>query len=308
MYNKMEKHSFGCYLAVLCFMTFFYDLNAQILIEGYVLDSNDDPIPYTSVYANDYQKGTHTKPKGFFSLEVPQIPIIVQFSNVGYESLEKEIIDQNEVQVRLSEKTMLLDEVHIYSDEVKSRYIGSPRNKKGIMCYVASRPFYQLGLRVDNQNQQLYKESILVSISIKVVPSWMGSVKLDGTNQIRLRVYDIAQNEIGESILHENVFFAPKKGGWYTKNLKAPLLLPENGFLIAVEWLKELEFVETKSRKHTFLPTYGLEIWGHNLEEAADELSYYSTWEYEPSENKWKREATLEFSIPTFRLEIKEYK
>jgi hypothetical protein len=302
----MIKHGYRYFCLVLFCTASFYDLDAQVLIEGYVLDSKDNPIPYTSVYIKESPKGTFTKPDGFFSLEVDQLPVVLHFSNVGYESLMKEIVNPQNNKIHLSKRSILLDEVHIHSEKLKSRYIGSPKNKKGINSHSAAQPFYQLGLRVDNQGRKLYEESILVSVSIKIVPSWMESAKLDGTNQIRLRVYKTVQNGIGESILHENVFFAPKNGGWIKKDLEAPILLPENGFLIAVEWLKELEIVETKSRKYTFAPIYGLEIWGHTFRETADELSYYSTWEYEPNENKWQEKPLCELVIPTFRLEIRD--
>ncbi len=301
-----EKFAF-----VFCYFLLFSLTSAQIVIDGYVLDEKQQPVPYTSVYDSLNKKGTITDIKGFFSMEVMEEPVILNFSNVSYNKLRKKIEQTDDIIIILSQKITRLDEVIVNASNSKSKYIGSPKNKRGINSFEADKPFFQLGLKIENIESQLYKQANLVSINIKIVSALIGGIKPDGTNQLRLRIYSIDEDGgVGEGILDKNEFLTPSKSGWYQLKLKSPFLLPEEGFFIALEWLKDLDIEEWKSKKYTFQPTYGLSLWGHTFKDNEDELNYYSTWRYDPDENKWEKDTRFPnsvFIIPTFRLEIKEY-
>ena len=233
-----------CNIIISCFS------HAQIKISGYVFSKEETPIPYTSVYSPENSTGTITDINGYFHIEVVEVPATLEFSNVGYDKLKKKIEDSSKVKITLNEKIITLNEVNIYADDIKSRYIGSPKNKRGIVLYEVPKPFHQFAIKVENKNLQLYKNANLISFSIKITSSFIEGLKPNGTRQLRLRIYNINDEGVGEDILHENIFLTPQKSGWYKKNIKKPFLLPDNGFFIATEWIEGLELREWESKKY----------------------------------------------------------
>lgn len=291
-------------------------LFAQHKITGLVLDENMSPIPYTSVFDTTNNTGINTGRDGFFLLKIKKTPTILRFSNIGYYPIDKEINSYDTIRVILKQKTIMLNEVEISANEPKSRYIGSPKNKRGNNLYLADNAHYQLALKVHNFNQELYKNSNLISFSIKIFSpklSTDGLVNPNGKKQLRLRVYEIDTFEtVGKDILHENVFLKPSKRGWYQVTFSSPLSLPEKGFYIAIEWLEDNDFLtEKKHSKYVYDPTYGIAIHGHEFKAGAKELAYYSSWLYDLKEHIWNKDSNILIdrnnTIPAFRLEIKEY-
>ena len=93
---------------------------------------------------------------------------------------------------------------------------------------------------IKNKDTALYRNAYLDQFSIKIVPSAFGAVKPTGENHLRLRIYTIStEGKVGEDLLHENVFLSPSKAGWYNIKLTREIHVPQQGFVVAVEWLEK---------------------------------------------------------------------
>ena len=295
-------------LFILWFLACLPVAYGQKTIEGYVYNRENEPVPYTSIYDSASQQGTYSDMNGYFRMNVAKLPVTLKFSNVGYETKEVKIDQPSGNRIILEQKIVELDEVSVYASHPESSYIGSPKNKRGIYLYVTDRPYHQLAIKIDNHNGELYSHANLVSFSLKIFYTALlgdDTVKPDGSKQLRLRMYKIdTLGSIGADILHKNIFLTPQKGGWYNIWIRPPFLLPEQGFFIAIEWLEGLESIAWKSKKYSGT-AYGLEINGHEFKKTS---KYYSTWIYDPDKNKWSKDTRFPVhTIPTFRLEIKEY-
>lgn len=198
----------------------------------------------------------------------------------------------------------MLDEIVITNTKIKSEAIGSPKSRKGILSFTVNKPFEQLGLMIKNKENRLYTNPKWLSIYIKIGGGRYFGSKPTGDIQLRLRLYEIDNNgRVGEDILTNNLFLSPSKGGWYQVDISnLNLKLPQEGFVIAVEWLlnqpvKQWNFKDYSDRN------YGLEIVGHRFN--PEEKKYYSTYRFESSSTGWKKPrhiAEREGHIPCFRI------
>ena len=99
--------------------------------------------------------------------------------------------------------------------------------------------------------------------------------------QLRLRIYKLDKGKIvGEDILHRNVFLHPQKKGWFKVDIRDEnLILPSQGFVMAVEWIRnqpEIAFkVTQEGGKKSTDGQYGVGVDGHRLSE--NEKKIYST-------------------------------
>ena len=292
---------------LMCFVSSL-SCSAQLLT-GRIVDSLNNPIPYSSISILNKHQGTNADIEGYFQLNIDNFPVNISVNNVGYFTKTISLDSTpNFLNIYLKEKIVILDEVVVRAEENRpSIYLGSPKNPKGITLFSADNSYEQSGLMLKNDNNHLYdNNSVLVSITIKILPKIIGGTKPDGSRQLRLRLYNIDKGNIGTDILNSNVFFTPKKSGKYRLVLPNPISIPPDGFIIAIEWIENQPFQHFKKEDFSI---YGLLIYGHRIAEG--ERESYITWHYNPLISRWgykKHVQGEKYYIPAFRLEIKEYK
>ena len=114
-----------------------------------------------------------------------------------------------------------------------------------------------MGLKVENKHDQLYTNSNLVSFAFKNgYSSIIRGTKPNGSKQFRLRIYLISETDstyVGDDILNNNIFLMPGKGGWYQIKFQKEIPLPKEGFLIAIEWLKNQKIQHWGNKKAKYL-------------------------------------------------------
>lgn len=130
-------------------------LNTQVAfaqkatLKGKIIDKDyKEPLIGCSVIIKDTDMGVITDYDGNFSIEVPQLPVTVVISYVGYTSQEILVKDGSELkQVQLSEAVLIGQEVVVTGSRVSERIIESPITIQKInasqIANAASGSFYQ---------------------------------------------------------------------------------------------------------------------------------------------------------------------
>ena len=101
----------------------------KIIITGKVLDEKGNTLAGVNVKVKTTDTKSVTNEQGIFNIEVLEIGSILQFSFVGYQSLEHKVIDENPISITLIEEAGQLKEVGIlstgYQQLPKERATGS---------------------------------------------------------------------------------------------------------------------------------------------------------------------------------------
>jgi len=122
-------------------------------LSGTVTDSDSrETLPGATILVKGTATGTVTDLDGIYTLQVPQGPLTLVFSYVGYETLEISVVDQTLVDASLTSSNVLLDEVVVigYGTIRKSDLTGSVASVKAedIVKITSSNPVQSLQGRV----------------------------------------------------------------------------------------------------------------------------------------------------------------
>lgn len=101
----------------------------KITLTGKVTDEAGKPLPGVNVRTKGFDTRTSTNEKGNFSIEVPGIGAVLQFSFVGFQSFDHYIMDASPLSITLKQEPGQLEEVGIvstgYQQLPKERATGS---------------------------------------------------------------------------------------------------------------------------------------------------------------------------------------
>jgi outer membrane receptor protein involved in Fe transport len=114
-------------VGIACF--FSLNLMAQnILLRGSVSSAaSKEKVPAVSITVKGSSLGTYTDDKGNFSISVPQLPVTLVFSSVGFENAEVEVSSASQnVEVDLKTSATLGQEVVVSATRVATRILESP--------------------------------------------------------------------------------------------------------------------------------------------------------------------------------------
>ena len=279
------------------------------LVKGKIVDSINNPIPYASIFIEEFQIGTNSDTEGYFEISVNNLPATMQVSSIGYENRKIVVADDKTNRlIILKSKNTYLEEVVISGKKTNSNLLIGCIKKRGLVGFHVTEPFKQIALMINNQRNELYSGNYLLkSLTIKIVPVIDGGTKADGSQQLRLRLYKIKEGKVkvGEDILHKDILLTPYKNSWYKLEMPYKIHLPDEGFVLALEWIENQKYEEWK--KDPDNPWYGLQIEMSNLKEK--ERAYYSTWYFDPIKKRWGWQTESEgkkYTIPAFRIEISE--
>jgi hypothetical protein len=280
-----------------------FGFSQAFLVKGKVVDSLDNPIPYASIFIEKSQIGTNSDIEGYFEISVDKLPVTIQTSSMGYKSRDIVVEDSKEnVLIPLRPKSTYLEEVVITSNKPQSSVLVGCIKRRGMAGFYATKPFQQIALMVDNNENRLYSGNYLLkSLAIKISPLTYGATKADGSQQLRLRLYKLKEGKVkvGEDILHKGILITPNKNSWYKTEIPYKIQLPAKGFVLALEWIENQKFEDWKSEN-----VYGLQLELSNLKDK--ERVYYSTWYFDPVKKRWGWQAEDEgkYTIPAFRIEL----
>ncbi|WP_075340427.1 DUF5686 and carboxypeptidase regulatory-like domain-containing protein [Tenacibaculum agarivorans] len=152
-------------LLLLCL--FSYTITAQI--KGKVIDKNNAPLPYVSIYLENSLAGTTTNDGGFYELEASKKgDYTVVFQILGFKTIKKTITVTQfpfELNVKMTEKEELLDEVNVSSKEnpanaiIRKVIANKEKNTNKLGKYTAD--FYSRGLfKIKNAPKKILGQEI----------------------------------------------------------------------------------------------------------------------------------------------------
>ena len=104
----MKKHILTTLLALICGA---FALQAQVKVSGTVLDQDGAPVIGAGVVEVGTLNGTTTGTDGKYSLSVASGQSVLEFSCIGFESVQQTVGNRQTIDIVMSEDTKLLDEV-----------------------------------------------------------------------------------------------------------------------------------------------------------------------------------------------------
>ncbi len=115
----------GKYFYTFFLLSFSYFLGAQS-VSGYIINENNEPVPYANVFVKELQSGTTTNYEGYFFLSLEPGEYEFAFSSLGYETKVLPIIvkDKEEVQnnIYLVSSSVELDEIVVKANKKDPAY------------------------------------------------------------------------------------------------------------------------------------------------------------------------------------------
>jgi len=128
-------------IIILIFIPFclFSQSNQDIVVYGYVLDSNNTAIEYTNIVELNNLNGTYTNEDGFFKINIAPTQNTLRFSHIGFKSVDYKF---DAKQLLSKQKDSLYLVIHLYAliNKLSSVEISSAPNQsvfktKGIDVY-----------------------------------------------------------------------------------------------------------------------------------------------------------------------------
>lgn len=109
MKQKNSNHRILLFLLLIlpCFVF------AQNTLSGTVSDEKGDTVPFANVIEKGTSNGVTTDMEGNFTIEVPNLPVTLVFSSIGYETVEQEVSNTMPINITMPESTEALEEVVI---------------------------------------------------------------------------------------------------------------------------------------------------------------------------------------------------
>ncbi len=109
MKQKNSNHRILLFLLLIlpCFVF------AQNTLSGTVSDEKGDTVPFANVIEKGTSNGVTTDMEGNFTIEVPNLPVTLVFSSLGYTTVEQEVTSTSPITVTMPESTEALEEVVI---------------------------------------------------------------------------------------------------------------------------------------------------------------------------------------------------
>ena len=108
---KQNKSSYRYFLFLFLLFPFF--AFSQTTLTGTVNNENGETVPFVNVIEKGTSNGTTTDIDGSFTIEVGELPAILEFSSLGFEPREFRAINRSPINVTLGESAQALEEVVI---------------------------------------------------------------------------------------------------------------------------------------------------------------------------------------------------
>ena len=107
-----QTNFFNRYLLFLFLLIPFF-VFSQTTLTGTVINENGETVPFVNVIEKGTTNGTTTDIEGKFTINVGELPAILVFSSLGFETQEFRAIDRSPISVTIGESAQALEEVVI---------------------------------------------------------------------------------------------------------------------------------------------------------------------------------------------------
>ncbi len=222
-----------------------YQVNAQILLKGQVIDSiTKEIVIYVNIGIIELSRGTVSNSYGQFNLKANSENDLITFSSIGYESINIRAKDLKNLEVvKLKRKDYEIEIVEIQSKRYKDDEVmlGVKNKERGHSIGFGSAQFgteIASAIKID-------KPTYIKSANFVLNHAQGDSVLF------RVNIYEFNEGKIGENLLTANVFIKEKqRKGIISIDLSKYNLILESDVLLSLEWLRN--FDETGNKGITF--------------------------------------------------------
>jgi len=226
-----------------CILSLFLSLplGAQTFVIGQVIDAaTKEPLPYVNIGLLNKNIGTVSDETGYFELEVnteQNIRDTLRFSMIGFETKSytlNDFINQNEIEVYLTEKSTALDEVILSSKRknYQTKILGNKTTSKALYAaFTSNKLGNEMGFIVRARKHPM----ILKKFNISLVENDYGPIKF------RLNIYDVLNGLPNKTLLADNLFIETEESsGIVSLDLTPYEIILDQDFFIAIEWIEDL--------------------------------------------------------------------
>ena len=226
-----------------CILSIFLSLpiGAQTFVIGQVIDAaTKEPLPYVNIGLLNKNIGTVSDETGYFELEVnteQNSRDTLRFSMIGFETKSyplNDFINQNEIEVYLTEKSTALDEVILSSKRKKyqTKILGNKTTSKALYAaFTSNKLGNEMGFIVRARKHPM----ILKKFNISLVENDYGPIKF------RLNIYDVLNGLPNKTLLKDNIFIETEESsGIVSLDLTPYEIILDQDFFIAIEWIEDL--------------------------------------------------------------------
>ena len=226
-----------------CILSLFLSLpiGAQTFVIGQVIDAaTKEPLPYVNIGLLNKNTGTVSDETGYFELEVnteQNSRDTLRFSMIGFETKSytlNDFINQNEIEVYLTEKSTALDEVILSSKRKKyqTKILGNKTTSKALYAaFTSNKLGNEMGFIVRARKHPM----ILKKFNISLVENDYGPIKF------RLNIYDVLNGLPNKTLLKDNIFIETEESsGIVSLDLTPYEIILDQDFFIAIEWIEDL--------------------------------------------------------------------
>ncbi len=240
---------------IFCLLFLFpYFIVAQHFIIGKVI-TNKASVPYALIIHNKTAFGVYANESGNFKLEIPEkcIKDSVIVSCVGFETKKiaiAEIYEKSFFEISLKEDTQELSTVIVRPKNTKITRLGSNKNITvptiGVSCWKDSCS------REIQKAIYFPKPTKEGNYYINKVAYYIGGVGVVTTPfRVRIYKYNDQKQQPDEDLLGTSLVVSATDKGWFEVDLqKYNLIMPENGVVVAMEWLL------TNEQKYFYMPPF----------------------------------------------------
>ena len=226
-----------------CILSLFLSLpiGAQTFVIGQVIDAaTKEPLPYVNIGLLNKNIGTVSDETGYFELEVnteQNSRDTLRFSMIGFETKSytlNDFINQNEIEVYLTEKSTALDEVILSSKRknYQTKILGNKTTSKALYAaFTSNKLGNEMGFIVRARKHPM----ILKKFNISLVENDYGPIKF------RLNIYDVLNGLPNKTLLTDNLFIETEESsGIVSLDLTPYEIIIDQDFFIAIEWIEDL--------------------------------------------------------------------
>lgn len=226
-----------------CILSLFLSLpiGAQTFVIGQVIDAaTKEPLPYVNIGLLNKNIGTVSDETGYFELEVnteQNSRDTLRFSMIGFETKSytlNDFINQNEIEVYLTEKSTALDEVILSSKRknYQTKILGNKTTSKALYAaFTSNKLGNEMGFIVRARKHPM----ILKKFNISLVENDYGPIKF------RLNIYDVLNGLPNKTLLMDNIFIETEESsGIVSLDLTPYEIILDQDFFIAIEWIEDL--------------------------------------------------------------------
>ena len=226
-----------------CVLSLFLSLpiGAQTFVIGQVIDAaTKEPLPYVNIGLLNKNIGTVSDEAGYFEFEVnteQNSRDTLRFSMIGFQTKSytlNDFINQNEIEVYLTEKSTALDEVILSSKRknYQTKILGNKTTSKALYAaFTSNKLGNEMGFIVRARKHPM----ILKKFNISLVENDYGPIKF------RLNIYDVLNGLPNKTLLKDNIFIETEESsGIVSLDLTPYEIILDQDFFISIEWIEDL--------------------------------------------------------------------